>query len=185
MDKIDTEATAKVDKTAGRTADAPKTGPLPGQMGIPGAGVADVPLPGETPAPAEPAAALPAEWVTREEAARLLGKTTRTVDRMRAKGLLKDLEEPGPVRITTESVERYLRRKVEPRPGIPMTTVEAAHYDGLLLQLQRQASQLEQMKTTLITWTGEKEAAAARIAVLEAALEAERKKGFWRRLFGK
>lgn len=119
-------------------------------------------------------------WITREEASRVSGKSLRTIDRLRARGVLEDVPGPG-VRLTKESLERYLRRKLTPRPAKAMTTVEADHYDGLLLQLQRKQKMIDELSGRLLTWEGQEAARAAELeaerekaAALAAELEAER-----------
>ncbi|QEM67709.1 helix-turn-helix domain-containing protein [Geobacter sp. FeAm09] len=83
-------------------------------------------------------------WYTREETARYLERSVKTIDRLRKKGVLVDLDAGGLVRITRTSIEEYLRRPVEVQVDpAGMMTVEQAHYDSLLRQLHHCQAEID------------------------------------------
>lgn len=101
------------------------------------------------------------DWVTREDAAKIICKVARTVDRLVSEGLLKTLpREPGMrfVRITRASIEAYTGKKIDPAPARPMMTIEVDYYEGLRNQLTRKDAQINEMSSKLIVWEGEKQA---------------------------
>lgn len=85
-------------------------------------------------------------WFTRDETARLLNKTVKTVDRYRKSGLLKDLDFHGAVRISRESVERLLRRPIELLPDQnDCTVIYTKEYQKLKLDLQHYKTAAEKL----------------------------------------
>lgn len=85
-------------------------------------------------------------WFTREETARILERNVKTVDRLRAKGILVDLDNTGMVRICRRSIENYLRRPVEVKADpAGVMTIEQAHYDTLLRTLHHYQAAAEKV----------------------------------------
>jgi len=86
-------------------------------------------------------------WVTREEAARLMCRSIKTVDRLRKSGRLRSLDDSGHVRISRISIELYLRRPVTPLADKTGTMViDTTHYDALLLKARHGEVASEKLK---------------------------------------
>jgi len=145
------------------------------------------------------------DWLTREEAARALGKTPRTVDRLLARGRLVRQGEGVPVKVSKESVERVAGEQLAAVRPVPEIKLPQDSYDAMRLKMDRLEAQLRDRDQALLTWEGQVAALEAAIeeertartdaeAVAEqerqererlaAELEAERSRGFWSRLFG-
>lgn len=76
------------------------------------------------------------DWLTRDEAAKVIEKSIKTIDRYLCKGYLERRDTRGPVWISRVSIERLLQRKLVARPERPKILLEAEHYDAMLLRLQ-------------------------------------------------
>jgi Helix-turn-helix domain len=129
---------------------------------------------------------LPA-WFTREETAQLLGVTVRTVDRIRKRGCLVDLDPSGTVRISKESIEQYMRRPVEPSNAeCRFISLDAEHYDTVLLELQHrkaESKRLEAVEHELEVFRSENEQLRNKIKAV--IVDANRSITIWSLIFGK
>jgi hypothetical protein len=138
-------------------------------------------------------------WTTTAAAAKALGVSPRTVRLYIERGELEGMLETGTdKRIWLVSIDSLntLRAKrgtggivPEQSPEIAETIPEAMH--DLAVRLENRAAEAAELRTRLeltvrtqSTVEEERNQLRERVEKLEAELEAEKGKGFWRRLFG-
>jgi hypothetical protein len=87
-------------------------------------------------------------WFNRDETARILAVTVRTVDRLRKKGRLEDLDPFGAVRISRSSIEQYLCRQIICTvPSTLIVPVPADNYNALILELHHYNTEAKRLGT--------------------------------------
>ena len=114
------------------------------------------------------------DWLTREEAAKALDKSERTVDRLIKVKKLVRIGEGVPVKISKASVERVVGADALITRRQATIIVEQASYDALLLHKERLEQQLRERDTKLLAWEGSLAELEAAKAELAEQLEAER-----------
>ena len=120
-----------------------------------------------------------------KEAAAGLKVSPRTIWNYFKAGKLEKVEKDGKAFVSRASYEKLAHAKVEAtREALPIESGQAIipleRLEGLLTRL----GQLETEKKYLLEYQNTNEKLQGEVAELRAALEAERRRGFWKRFLG-
>ena len=113
-------------------------------------------------------------WLTREEAARELHRSVRTVARMIKNGTLTKLPGGPGVRIPRKGIERIIQRPIHIcAPTLPLMTLKVEQYVALRLEVESKEHLMKEMQNKLLSWEEERKVkeASAKIRSLRKELK--------------